>query len=388
METNLPEVELNLFNSEKLSSNIKGFLCNIRNWELKKTKIKKDGSASIKNISKHRVVQRLFPCPVILIELQNDFSVLEFRLGQGGYSFEKQISNESILQKLQGAGETWHETFDQHQSIVWIVVSKTELFNLRYIYSKLEQAVESYAIDEMRMLQQIRDEALNDIGYHSVQLNRATGEPDIRIQATSRTYNDYDVPRALTSEDLVQDMMNYSKLSNLCPSNINDVMQRARLLYVHGYSEWEFLTMAVHYAVLSLEASLRLLYDSWLGSDPVVVEGKIDEASVCAKLEPSRDTILKWSNQQNVLNVKVKGWILPRSKSNLTNHAVHIGALTQWERDRIDYFLWLRDTLSHPTETFTEWINWSRHCIGEVCLYINQMWTRFLVGMPNNFSIV
>ncbi|WP_145408633.1 hypothetical protein [Paenibacillus xylanexedens] len=388
MEPKVPEVDLDLSNTGKLSSTIKGFLWNIRNWELKNidSLIKKDRSASIKDISKYKEAQRLFPCPVILIDLQNANSALGFKLGQGEYSFETQPSNESVLQQLQGAGDTWHQMFDQHQSIVWIVVSKAEIINLRYDYSMLERAFEYCVFDEARMLQQIRDKALNDIGYHSIQLNRATGEPDIRIQATSRLVNN--VHKALTSKDLVQDMMHYSKLSNLCPTSINDVMQRARLLYVHGYSEWEFLTMAVHYAVLSLEASLRLLYDTWLGPDQVEVEGKIDEgrASVCAKLKPSRDTILKWSNQHNVLNVKVKGWPLPRTKPNLTNHAVQIGALTQWERERIDYLMQLRDALSHPTDTFIQWINWSRNHISEICLLINLMWAKFLVGIPNDFS--
>ncbi|MEK4372489.1 hypothetical protein [Paenibacillus sp. FSL R5-0473] len=388
MEKSPPEVDLDICNTEKLISKIKGFLWNIRNWELGQidSLVKTDRSSSIKNISKYRVVQRLFPCPVVLIELQNDICALGFRIGQGSYSLEKQLPNEFILDQLHGAGDTWDEMFDKGNSIVWITVSKTKIFNLSYAYSKLEQAVKSYVIDEVKMLHQIRDEALNDIGFHSIQLTRATGEPDIRIQATARFFNG--VSKTLTSEDLVLDMMNYSKLSNVIPSNIDDVMQRARLLYVHGYSEWEFLTMAVHYAVLSLEASLRLLYDTWLGSKLVIIDAKINGAPVSARLEPSRDTILKWSNQQKAVNVTIKGMILPRSKSNLTNHAVHIGALTQWERERIDYFLQLRDTLSHPTETFIEWINWSRNHINEICLLINFMWSRFLVGMPNNFSIV
>ncbi|KZS45562.1 hypothetical protein AWU65_06305 [Paenibacillus glucanolyticus] len=387
MKTCPPEINLNLSRKDKWISEIKGFLWNIRNWELRQVDsfIKTDGSSSIGHISKRRVVQRLFPCPVVLVELQDDVFVLGFMVGQGDYSFKIQFPDELILHQVQDAGDKWHQTFDQHNSIVWMSVSKLGILNIRYADSMLDRAVEFYEIEEVQRLLQIRDDALKNIGFHSIRLSRATGQPDNRIQAITRFYDG--VPKVLTSEDLVQDMMSYSKLSNVCPANVNDVMQRARLLYVHGYSEWEFLTTAVHYAVLSLEASLRLLYDTWLGETPVRVEAKIIGVQVCETLEPSRDTILKWSNKNKALDVTVNGLILPRSKSNLTNHAVHIGVLTQWERDRIEYFLWLRDTLSHPTGTFIEWISWSRECIGEVCLLINLMWARFLVGMPDEFSM-
>lgn len=386
METFPPEINLSFSKKDKWASEIKGFLWNIRNWELSyiDSFIKTDGSSSIGYISRRRVVKRLFPCPVVLVELQDEVLVLGFMVGQGDYSF-KVHHDEAILHQVQEAGDKWHQMFDHHNSIVWMAVRKKENINIWYPDSMLDRAVEFYQKEKFQQLLKIRDDALKEIGFHSIKLSRATGHPDNRIQAITRFHDG--VPEVLTSENLVQDMMNYSMLSNVCPADIDDVMQRARLLYVHGYSEWEFLTMAVHYAVLSLEASLRLLYDKWLGETPVRVEAKINGVQVCETLEPSRDTILKWSNKSKALEVMVNGLILPRSKSSLTNHAVLIGVLTQWERNRIEHFLWLRDSLSHPTGTFIEWINWSRDCIGEVCIFINLMWARFFVGMPNDFSM-
>lgn len=387
METFPPQINLSFSKKDKWLSEFKGFLWNIRNWELSyiDSFIKTDGSSSIENISRRRVVQHLFPCPVVLVELQDDVFVLGFMIGQGDYSFKIQLPDEVILNQVQEAGDKWHQTFDHHHSVVWIYVKNTGDMNIWYPDSMLYRAVEFYQRKEIQKLYKIRDDALKEIGFHSIKLIGATGHPDNRIQAVTRFYEG--VPEVLTPEDLVQDMMNYSMLSNVCPADVNDVMQRARLLYVHGYSEWEFLTMAVHYAVLSLEASLRLLYDTWLGETPVKVEAKIDRVQVYETLEPSRDTILKWSNKSKALEVMVNGFVLPRSKSGLTNHAVLIGVLTQWERDRIEHFLWLRDTFSHPTGTFIEWISWSRACIRDVCLFINLMWTRFYVEMPNDFSM-
>lgn len=60
------------------------------------------------------------------------------------------------------------------------------------------------------------------------------------------------------------------------PQSIWEVFNRAVKLYAYGYQEWEFFTMAQHYALLALEASLRALFAATLESpvSMVVVDCK------------------------------------------------------------------------------------------------------------------
>lgn len=142
----------------------------------------------------------------------------------------------------------------------------------------------------------------------------------------------------------------------------------------------------VHYAALALEASLRALYDEWLGHADIEVSAEIQGRQVAEIMSGSRESILKWGKHQDAVNVFAKEAPLPRNKSHLLDHAVRIKVISSWERERSVHLLWLRDVFSHPTVTFTEWISWATGHISESCLLINLMWARFYETVPDEFA--
>jgi hypothetical protein len=380
----LPEIKLAPTDTDKWEGKIKGFLWNIRNLELSYLSLRKesDGSSSINTLSRCNVVRSIFPCPVNLYDLPDEY-ILEIQTGYGKYSFNKISANKEFLIELQ-LDEKWNSMFDYNKSSAFIRLKKGKEHELSYASSMLESAVEFFQEKEQYRLLKIREETLIKIGYHPIELKEATGESDIRIPIVTRMKGGQKYK--LTPIDLVNDMLRTSRLVKMCPDSINQVMHRSRMLYVHGYSQWEFLTMSVHYAVLALELSLRELYDAWLGSEPIKVEGNSQGEKFEELLTPSRDSILKWSNKYDVKNVKVKGLQFPRNKPQLLDHAVRIGVMSQWEKKESEHLLWLRDAFSHPSSTFTQWISWVIDRISDACLFINLMWSRFMIDLPTEFS--
>jgi hypothetical protein len=75
------------------------------------------------------------------------------------------------------------------------------------------------------------------------------------------------------------------------------------------------------------------------------------------------------------------------SKPQLLDHAVRIGVLSSWERERCAHLLWLRDVFSHPKGTFIELISWATSNISESCLWVNLMWGRFYKTLPVSFKL-
>lgn len=369
-------VRIDPSNINRCKGQIKGFLINIRNWELSQSQstLKKDKSAPIKVLARRSESKRLFPCPVDLYEL-TDWYVLVFRLGEGEFLFNL-IRDIEISELFEGAGSDWNQTFDPIECKVYFCFKKGQEYELHYPNSMLQRALLQNAEQEEKKLLECRKQALSNIGYFSIQIREATGKHDPKIEGVSRLNGSKIVP--ITARDLLNDMIRESGLIVLCPNGVENVMQRARLLYVNAYSEWEFFTMSVHYAVLALEASLRSLYDAWLGSPPHLVKAKINGKQITQTLNyKNREEILRWSNQQEARSVYVNDRRLPRTKSDLLNHAVNIKALKEWEVERCTYLLDLRDKFSHPTDVFIEWTSWARECIFESCLYINLMWSRY-----------
>jgi len=380
-----PKLTLDYANLDSWYEKIKVFLIDIQNWTLHRLQqqVKRDGSSSPEVLAGLRIVRHVLPCPVEMYRMDT-FYVLRFRPGKGSFEYIEGYPSTELIETLMDANSQWHETFDPSSHDVLMVIPKGEPFEKYFPGSLLEKAIDYITRGEQERLVQLRQQALNDIGFRPPEISVPSGDKDMRIQCVSR-FNDGQIAQ-LSGLDLVSDMQQNSGLLTICPEDIEKVMQRARLLYVHTYHEWEFSTMSVHYAVLALEASLRALYDEWLGTADVEVSAEIQGRQVVEIMSGSRESILKWAKHQDAVNVKVKGAPLPRNKSNLLDHAVRIRALSSWEKERCADLLRLRDVFSHPTGTFTEWIGWATSNIYKSCLWINLMWARFYETMPNEFA--
>jgi hypothetical protein len=159
-----------------------------------------------------------------------------------------------------------------------------------------------------------------------------------------------------------------------------------RLLYVHGWTEWQFFTAAEHYAVLAIEASLRALYEDWLGEVDVVLEGQQREDSrrVRRRIRPRYEALRAAS--QDLQGASVNGLPFPRAKEQFSSHALHIGALSQWEKRQCDTLLSIRNMLSHPEFAQIHGIGDVRRTIRDAATLINLMWCRRRGEVPREIA--
>lgn len=380
-----PSLTLDIKNPDSWSIKIRGFLIATQSWSLRQleNQVKRDGSSSPGVLAGIRIVKQVVPCPVEWYCIDT-FYLLRFRLGKGTYEYIENPPPSEFHDTLMNADTQWHETFDPRNQDVWMIVPKGKPFEKYFPVSMLKQAIESMISDEQDRLVQLRGQVLDALGLRPIEIRIPSGEPDIRIKSVTRMIGGQVIK--ISASDLVSDMQRSSGLLTICPDDIEQVMQRARLLYVNAYHEWEFFTISVHYVVLALEASLRALYDEWLGTADVEVSAEIEGIQVVEIMSGPRENILKWANGKVARKVTAKGDPLPRNKSQLLDHAVRIGVISLWERERCAYLLVLRDVFSHPKGTFIEWISWASGDILESCLWINLMWARFYKTLPYEFA--
>ncbi|AFM40955.1 hypothetical protein Desaci_1979 [Desulfosporosinus acidiphilus SJ4] len=380
----IPKLTLESQNLDSWSTTIKGFLISAQHFvlnELEK-RVKRDDSSSPIVIAGIRVIKQVLPCPVERYRMDT-FYILRLRLGKGAYEYNENTRPSELFDTMIDVDSQWNESYDPRSHDVWIKVPKGKSFEKYFNVSMLQEAIESLIRDEQDMLIDLRGQALSTIGFRPLELRIPSGEPDKRIKAVTRIIGCETTE--ISGYDLVSDMQK-SSLLKTCPDEIEQVMHRARLLYVNAYYEWEFFTISVHYAVLALEASLRALYDEWLGAGCVEVSAEIEGKQVVERVYGPRENILNWANGQKARKITVKGAPFPRNKPHLLDHAVRIGALSLWEKERCSYLLHLRDVFSHPKGTFTDWISWASGDILESSLWINLMWARFYRTLPYEFA--
>ncbi len=383
----MPTLNLDYSNPESWAGRIKGFLIAYRNISLKlsEKRLKVDGSSSLEILARIQVIKLAFPCPVEWYDMHTYFA-LRFRLGNAPFTYMKSFPAIEMLEILKQETEVYNGVFDPKKQELWVVIPKDIVFNSCFFLRNINDAIECMTRVELERLLQLRKQALSAIGFRPIEVHIPNGNPDIRIKAMTGISLSYGQQNELTALDLVNDMQQVSGLLTICPGGIEQVIQRARLLYVNAYYEWEFFTIAIHYSVLALEASLRMLYDEWLGVEDVEVSAEIDGNKVKERMQGPRDKIMGWINAQRASKVKIKGFTFPRNKPQLLNHAVTIGALSHWERERCEYLLRLRDIFSHPSETLIKYISQAREDIGNSCLWINLMWARFYKSVPYEFA--
>jgi hypothetical protein len=132
------------------------------------------------------------------------------------------------------------------------------------------------------------------------------------------------------------------------PAEAEEILVRARLLYVQGWHQWEFFTLALREGILGLETGLRrLLVADERPSFRMLISRAVDETAG--------------------------------------------PLLTVWEGQRADALRNRRNTLVHQSKGATlEWISWARAGLVETVLLLNLAAARkagmlpsTVLGMPS-----
>jgi hypothetical protein len=179
--------------------------------------------------------------------------------------------------------------------------------------------------------------------------------------------------RRLNPEDLRGDMETCARLILPAPDGVESVMQVARLLWVHGWEEWQFLTTAAHYATLAMETSMRLAFEAALSPNPVLT-GERNGERVTAEAPRTYEGIRR--ETQGWRGACIDGRPIPRSKPNLAFWLADSGILTRWEARSAGRLMSLRDEYSHPDFAAMNFIGAAVDTIRDSTLLINVAWAR------------
>lgn len=362
------------------AGSVHGFLHQVRRSLLAGIPTERDGSGAIQALARRAVVGSMIPCPA-QIAANDRAQVLLFQLSADGFRYsdaDLELADRVLTEFADPNRLGWSEPATGTVALparVLDLAGPDVYLVLKVFENALDPAVRS----ETLRLERLRQSTFEDLGFRPLILPPATGMPDSRIGLLRR--GRLLRGRPLTADDLTRDMALTPSLA-VVPDGIESLLQLGRLLYVHGWTEWQFFVAAEHYAVLALDASLRSIYEAWLGPADVLLVGRRrdNEAGVEAQVRPRYEALRRAS--QGLADVRVKGRPLPRAKAHFTAHAVREGLLSEWEKRECDALLSLRDDLSHPEFAQIHGISDARALMTTAVRLINLMWVRFHAEVP------
>ncbi len=201
-------------------------------------------------------------------------------------------------------------------------------------------------------------------------------EPDARLRAVATA--EVLPPRPLVYNDIVRRVED-SRLLRCVPEDVATVWERAVRLFLWGYQEWDFFTVAEHYLGLAADTSLRALRaHSWSypahidflsTSSPQsrVVQGFIARDPSDARL---------WYTPPGARARRVNGALVDLRKTALLQWAQHEQLVSAREAAAIETAFTVRDMMSHPNRSNLSWIGHVAALLASMSEAINGMWAR------------
>jgi hypothetical protein len=165
-------------------------------------------------------------------------------------------------------------------------------------------------------------------------------------------------------------------LAEVVPKEVRENFERARKLHLHGVLEYEFFTAAPEYALMVLEAALRLRFLSYYDhAIPVLRHGRPDTL----RAEDFDAVRGAWKTR------------LRRPDGSATDLPIHLTALLAWARRErllpgrrsrvVDRALVaMRNHSAHPTGRTVEAPPGSSRMLRTVAEYINRLWGEQTAG--------
>lgn len=149
-----------------------------------------------------------------------------------------------------------------------------------------------------------------------------------------------------------QSQVCYIQLIGKVPDDIRVTFRRAKDAYILGYFRYDFFTVAVHYATLTLEAAVKARWSASLPQKITITCGS-DRVEMHF---PSHTKIFDLCIKKNWRGrtVLVDGRRFPSSTNALLNWLEGTNIVTKWEREGLRIGLNMRNALSHVEHSLTD----------------------------------
>ena len=299
-----------------------------------------DGSAAPEALARRAVIRESLPgsvtyfaaagIRVLRIELGGTFEFGRPRLSAAAKEFLDEVQRDRVSSMTPPGGD-----------VVWLAVDESGS-PIHPLPFALDHAIALRLDDEVERRRIVLAMTFDAIGWRAVATPTPDGSPDPRIGAVARMRR-LDGPQPIGAADLVRDTQDMRSLT-VVPPEIEAVVQTARLLYVRGWHQWEFFTLAQREATFALEAALRLL-----DADEHGRTSRRPFAALIDGLGRSEDSAL----------------------------------LSDWERREAHDLRQTRNAMTHPTGgQMIEWISWARQGIDRSIRLINLTWARHRASVP------
>jgi hypothetical protein len=138
------------------------------------------------------------------------------------------------------------------------------------------------------------------------------------------------------------------------PQDVQITFRRAKDAYIFGYFRYDFFTMAVHYASLTLEAAIKARWSATLPQTITVSRDSESKQMVFPSYTKITQLCRKERWGRGRQRVCVNGERFPRSSEMLLDWLVREGIVTKWERRLLQSGLNMRNQLSHVEHSSTD----------------------------------
>lgn len=333
---------------DDLASRWEQALTDLREAYLRQLELKADGSAHPDRLAWRAVVQADLPGRVSCVKTEGA-QLCRVEPAGRTFAFERQLLDPRaalLVAKLR-AGQPI-ASMAMGDGAVWFVQRETDPPDRFRLEDALGHELQLRVDAELARRRALEATTFDAIGWRDAPLPVPQGPPDERVRMISRSTGSDGIigSRRLRPRDLVQDMERSTRTLVVVPDAVDELVQMVRLLYVRGWHQWEFFTLASREGYVALEASLRLL--------DAEERGRLDQRASFKAL---------------VDRVGTRDQARP--------------LLSDWERERAHSMRERRNDLIHPTMGQTiEWISWTRQSIQDAVRLINLMWARWGATVP------
>ena len=147
--------------------------------------------------------------------------------------------------------------------------------------------------------------------------------------------------QSLTVEDWQSDVADIQLIPQV-PADVKSTFDTAKQLYVFGYFQWRFFTVALHYACLAMEAAVK---HRWIASLPEKVIVEYSNSACCEIVRPTHR--LLYTHWRKDRNITVNGKGFPDSMPDLLHSLKQKKIIAPWQEKQIQDCIDERNDLSH-----------------------------------------